>query len=685
MYKRNTRPFSKNKTTGRPLIEAGNKTKIKPLRFVIGATFVALPLGLTYGGTAVAQDLSSFAVISGQTLTNTGTTTIVGNIALSPGTSYTGSGSVQQTGDVFQTDAVAARQQDRVTTLYNALEGRSTSTGGDLTGQNLGNRTLSAGIYNFDTSAALAAGDTLILDAGGDPDAIFIFNIGSSLTAGAGSTVVLANGAQGGNVFYRVGSSATLDTTSQLQGQIVALSSITMNTGATLDCGAAFARDGSVTLDTNTIRICTLAAQGFDVFVNNPALSANQNALAQAFSDFVANGGVLPIEFAILAATQSPAEMAATLSQLSGEVSTGVAPMGLHAMDTFLDTVMRSGRTGFASEIVPVVRGGPVGVVPDRSNEAFGGKYGSGKYDSAPRASRGDAASEEATLSYAATPATQTRGWDIWVAGYGSRNTVDGDATRGYHERSSENRGLAAGLNYAFNAATDVGVAVSWNEADFSIVDGFGSGTADTVFVALRGRTVSERWYLDGALAYGSSDMTTDRTLTIAGIDRLTGQTTADTIAAHVEAGYRMGIFTPFAGLRAKSITTDAYSETATSGTASYAMDFDRNTTTSLRSELGVAMQWSANDVVAVRPTVGLRAAWAHEFASNDAALASYQAMPGLSIPVSGATRDRDSVLLAVSAGLAANNGVYVDAGLNAEYSENTRDYGGSLTVGYDW
>ena len=100
-----------------------------------------------------------------------------------------------------------------------------------------------------------------------------------------------------------------------------------------------------------------------------------------------------------------------------------------------------------------------------------------------------------------------------------------------------------------------------------------------------------------------------------------------------------MGVFTPFVGLRAKSITTDAYSERATLGTASYAMDFDRNTTTSLRSELGVAMHWSADDAVGARPTFGVRAAWAHEFASDDPVQASYQIIPGLSIPVSGARR----------------------------------------------
>lgn len=684
MSKKYTRPISQYETIHSPTTHIGKHQQSRSTHVIVGFVLSALPLSFVQVGAVSAQSLESFAIIAGSTLTNTGPTTIDGNIALSPGTSYTGSGSVTQTGQVFLTDAVAARQKDSLTTLYNALAGRSTSQGGDLTSQDLGGQTLTAGVYNFDTSAAIAAGQILTLDAGGNPNAVFIFNIGSTLTAGAGSSVVLTNSAQAGNVFYRVGSSATLHTTSALQGQIVALTSITMNTGATLDCGAAYARAGAVTLDTNTIRICTLAAQGFDVITASPLLNENQNIIARALSDYVTNGGVLPIEFAILAATQSPTELAASLAQLSGEVSSGVAPMGLQAMDAFLDTVMRSGRTERAYIIAPSDENVPIGMVRDREDEAFAGKYGAGKYGSAQTSSRGDG-SDDPALSFPALALAQPRLWDVWVAGYGSRRIIEGDADLGYHELSADNRGIAAGLNIAANASTDFGLALSWNQADFALVDGFGSGTGDTVILALQGRTVSELGYIEGAIAYGLSDITTDRTLTIAGVDRLVGDTSAEIMAVHVEAGYHMGIFTPFAGLRAKSITTDAYSETATTGTSSYALQYDKNTTTSLRSELGVAMQWSADKASGADPTFGLRAAWAHEFASNAAGTASFLSIPDLDIPVSGADRDRDSLLLSASAGWAASNGLYVDAGLDAEYSRSTQAYGGSLRVGYRW
>jgi uncharacterized protein YhjY with autotransporter beta-barrel domain len=682
----------------------------KSIRVLVGSAIATVPLLIAQVGEVTAQSLESFAVISGQSLTNTGPTTISGNIAVSPGTSYTGSGSVTQTGETFLGDAVAGRTQNALSTLYTVLSGRPTSNGGNLTGQDLGGQTLSAGVYNFDTSAGLAAGQTLTLDGGGNPDAIFIFNIGSTLTAGSGSSVVLQNGAQGGNVFYRIGSSATLDTSADLVGQIVALTSVTMNTSATIDCGAAYARNGSVTLDSNTIQICTLAGSGFDTVVDgtpptepvtvvdgtpptepvtvvdgtpptepvtvvaNTPLNDNQASAAAALSNFVANGGVLPIEIAILAAIQTPDELAASLSQLLGEVSTGVAPMGMQSMDAFLDTVIRSGRNPRTQIAPPRDQEVPIGLVPDRTNEVSNAKY-----------DLPEAVVAKQTLAYAAPAAVQARPWDIWFSGYGSRHVIDSDADRGWHELNSNNSGIAAGLNFSPNSNSDLGIALSWNKADFAVDNSFGTGTSDTVYVALRGRSSSDRGYVEGALAYGRSDIATDRTVTIAGADRLIGETTANSLAAHVEAGYHMAIFTPFVGLRAKSITTQAYSESAMSGSSSYALRYDEATNTSLRTELGISMNWPTDGAASGTPAFGLRAAWAHELASNEPQTRSFVTVPGVAFPVSGVPQDRDSLILASSVGIGAENGLYLDGAVNAEYSSNSQDLGGSLTVGYRW
>ena len=628
--------------------------------------FTALPIGILMATPGVAQDLVSFGLISGQSLTNTGPTTIVGNIAVSPGTSYTGSGSVTQTGTTYIADGVAGRAQDDLVTLYNLLAGRPTSNGGDLTGQDLGGLTLLSGVYNFDTSAGIAAGQTLTLDGGGDPDAIFIINIGTTLTANSGSKVILQNGAQGGNVFFRVGSSATLDTTANLVGQIVALTSVTMNTAAAVNCGAVFARNGSVTLDTNTIRICTLAADEFDDLPDEGDYTASQRAVAAALKDY---GAGLPVGFLVLAATQTPDELAASLAQLSGETVTALDTLAMQPMDGFLDSVLLSGRRQMSRSQAARDVGVPVGMVPDKINAPYTGKYGSG----------GDAA-----LSYALPPVVE-QNFSVWVAGYGSRSVVDGDTAIGAHDLTVTDRGLAAGLNYTPGDGVGLGIALSMNTAHFDLNQDFGSGRSDSLFLALRGRTTSGSGYLEGAVAMGKSDIETNRTLTVAEIDQFNGQTKGRTLAAHLEAGYRIGMVTPYAALRAKTVKTDAFSETTVSGSSSYALSYGEDTARSLRSELGVGISWPSDLTRAGGASFGLRAAWAHEFADAPASTATFISVPDVSFPVSGAAADRNSLVLAANMQLLARNGFTVDGEVSAEYGGNTRDISGVISAGYRW
>jgi hypothetical protein len=223
------------------------------------AAAVVMPFAV--GGSAGAAtspvDLGtarSFAVLAGQSVTNTGPSTINGDLGVSPGTSITGfpPGTVQ--GTTHQTDAAATQAQSDLTTAYTDAAGRP---GGASVSADLGGQTLTPGVYN--SASAMGLTGDLTLDAQGDANAVFIFQMGSTLTTGSASHVNLINGASTCNVFWQVGSSATLGTNSVFRGTVMALTSIAVQTGATVE-GRALARNGSVTLDTNTFTLSTCAA-----------------------------------------------------------------------------------------------------------------------------------------------------------------------------------------------------------------------------------------------------------------------------------------------------------------------------------------------------------------------------------------------------------------------------------------
>lgn len=189
-----------------------------------------------------------FAILAGSTVTNTGNSVVDGDLGLSPGTSVTGFPPGVVNGTQHITDATAAQAQLDLTAAYLDLEGR---TGGTIVAGNIGGQTLSPGIYKSTSSLAVSSGE-LTLDAGGNADAVFIFQIASTLDLTPGRQVILAGGAQAKNIFWQVGSSATLDTTSVFKGSILALTSITVNTGADVE-GRLLARNGAVTIDDNAV------------------------------------------------------------------------------------------------------------------------------------------------------------------------------------------------------------------------------------------------------------------------------------------------------------------------------------------------------------------------------------------------------------------------------------------------
>lgn len=194
--------------------------------------------------------LCDYGVLAGQSITNTGPTVISGDLGLSPGSSVTGFPPGAVLGETHITDAEAAEAQIQLTAAYLEAESRSTPTPTIVAG-NIGGQILTPGIYKSFSNLEVVSGD-LILDAQGNPNAVFLFQVASTLVVTR--NIVLVGGTQAKNVIWQVGSSATLGTGSVFKGSILALTTITAFTGASVD-GRLLARNGAVTLDTNPIAV----------------------------------------------------------------------------------------------------------------------------------------------------------------------------------------------------------------------------------------------------------------------------------------------------------------------------------------------------------------------------------------------------------------------------------------------
>ncbi len=190
---------------------------------------------------------AKFAVLAATTVSSTGATTVNGHLGVSPGTAATGS--LRVSGTIYAGGPTAAQAQSDLTGAYNDAAGR---TIGALTvAGNLGGLTLTPGLYKSTSSLEISSGD-LTLDAQGDTNAVFIFQMASTLSTTAGRQVILSRGAKAANIYWQVGSSATLGTGTVFKGNILALTSITLQNGAAME-GRLLARTAKVTLDTNTI------------------------------------------------------------------------------------------------------------------------------------------------------------------------------------------------------------------------------------------------------------------------------------------------------------------------------------------------------------------------------------------------------------------------------------------------
>jgi uncharacterized protein with beta-barrel porin domain len=280
--------------------------------------------------------------------------------------------------------------------------------------------------------------------------------------------------------------------------------------------------------------------------------------------------------------------------------------------------------------------------------------------------------------------------WSVWAAGFGGSQTTDGNAVAGSNSTTSRIFGGVIGADYYFSPRTIAGFALAGGGTNFSVANG-GSGRSDLFQAGAFVRHTVGKAYISGALAYGWQDITTDRTVTIAGVDQLRAEFNANAFSGRVEGGYRfvmpwIGGFgiTPYAASQFTTFDLPAYAERVVSGANNFALAYAAKSVTASRTELGLRADKSYAMTNAVLTLRG-RAAWAHDFNADRNIAATFQTLPGASFVVNGAAQGHDAALTTASAEMKWLNGVSLAAIFEGEFSDVTRSYAGKGVARYAW
>jgi autotransporter-associated beta strand protein len=406
------------------------------------------------------------------------------------------------------------------------------------------------------------------------------------------------------------------------------------------------------------------------VLAHYSGLNGNQQNVANALAGFFNSTGGIPLVFGTL----TPAG----LTQVSGETATGSQQTTFNAMNQFM---------GVMTDPFIGGRGDPVG--GDAGAPQFAEESDAANAYAANGKSERDAyAAVYRKAPVMADPFTQR--WSVWAAGYGGSQTTDGNTVLGSNNTRSSIGGVAVGADYRFSPYTIAGFALAGGATNFS-VNGLGSGRSDLFQAGAFVRHNVGAAYLTGALAYGWQDITTDRTVTIAGTDLLRAQFNANAFSGRAEGGYRFatpwlgGIgLTPYAAGQFVTFDLPAYAEQAIAGANTFALSYAGKSVTDTRSELGLRSDKSfamQNGILTLRG----RAAWAHDFNTDRAITPTFQTLPGASFVVNGAAPAHDSALVTASAEMKWLNGFSLAGTFEGEFSNVTTSYAGKGVVRYAW
>ncbi|MES5482673.1 autotransporter domain-containing protein [Bradyrhizobium sp. INPA03-11B] len=398
-------------------------------------------------------------------------------------------------------------------------------------------------------------------------------------------------------------------------------------------------------------------------------LSINQQNVANTLVNYFNTTGGIPIALGGL----TPAG----LTQASGEGATGSQQATFDGMKLFM---------GLLTDPFVSGRGDAAGLSGTLSYAEESLSYAAKGYDTRER----DA---YAAINTKALPGAQTfaQRWSVWTAGYGGSQNTSGDPRGlGSNDSRSSIYGTAVGADYRFSPDTVAGFAVAGGGTSFS-VNGLGAGRSDLFQAGAFVRHDAGPAYLVGAVAYGWQDITTDRTVTAAGVDRLRAEFNANAWSGRLEGGYRfvasiangVGI-TPYAAGQFTTFDLPAYAENIVSGLSTFALNYTAKNVTDTRSELGLRVDksFAMQDSIL---TLRSRAAWAHVFNPDRSIAATFQTLPGASFVVNGAAMASDSALVTGSAEVKWISDWSLAATFEGEFSNVTRSYAGKGVVRYAW
>ncbi len=603
-------------------------------------------------------------------------------LTLDPGSSITGA--VTATGtDTFQLggngsatfDATSIGTQYTGFSTFNKIGSSTwTLTGTGSQNWDVQSGTLAAngaftGAFAVDSGGTLAGigtvGNTTIAAGGifmpGSGTAGTSLNVNGTLGFAAGSTYAI-------NVDPTIASFANVSGTATLNGATVnaifAPGSYISKQYTILDAGSMSGTFGSLVNFNFPVNFSdNLSYDATHAFLNlvmlapptiPGGLNTNQQNVANGLiNSFNVNGGI-PAVFGSL----TPAG----LTEISGELGASFPQVAFQAGNSFLNLLLNPSLDGHFNS----GGFGPIGYAEEK---------------------------RPATDAFASVNRKQASAFDsrygIWGGAYGGSGSIDGNATTGSHTTTAQTYGFAAGLDYRATPDTTIGFALAGGGTHWSLDQGLGSGRSDMFQAGLYGKTHWGAAYLAGALAYSFHDVTTNRTVTIAGTDQLQADFNANVFSGRLEGGYRYAMpwagVTPYGAVQVQSIALPSYAEAATSGSNQFALSYASQTVTTTRTELGARFDNSYLLDRGAILTLFSRAAWAHDFGNSTSASAIFQTLPASNFIVNAAQPARDGALITAGAEYKLASGWSVLAKFDGEFSNTTAIYAGSGTIRKVW